>query len=242
MTESLYDRPDFFAAYARLPRSEKGLEAAPEWPALQALLPEMAGKRVLDLGCGYGSFARWAMGQGAESVLALDVSTRMLERAAALTEGEGIEYRQGDLEALDIPIAAFDLVFSSLAFHYVVELPDMLRRVHAAMAPKGVLVFSQEHPLLTAPSNPGWITPAEGQRVWALDDYLEDGPRVTDWLAPGVVKQHRGLGTLVNALIGAGFTLTKLEEWSPSPAQLEAEPDWAEERDRPSFLLVKAAN
>src|SRR4051812_21426787 len=50
----LYDRPDLFEAYSRLPRSTFGLGAAPEWPALRRMLPDMPGLRVVDLGCGFG--------------------------------------------------------------------------------------------------------------------------------------------------------------------------------------------
>lgn len=242
MSQNIYDQPGFFAAYAKLPRSEKGLDAAPEWASLRAMLPPMEGLRVLDLGCGYGWFARWARGQGAASVLGIDVSERMLAQARELTHDAGIEYRQGDLEALDLPIAAFDLVFSSLAFHYVADLPEMFRQAHSAMAPEATLVFSQEHPLLTAPSRQGWETLPDGRRIWPLDRYLVEGERVTDWLAPGVVKQHRSLGTLLNTLIEAGFTLSQMQEWGPNDEQVAAQPALAEERDRPSFLLVKARN
>src|SRR3546814_13707297 len=50
MAQNIYDRPDFFAGYCRLERSRRGLDGAPEWPAVRALLPDLAGRRVLDLG------------------------------------------------------------------------------------------------------------------------------------------------------------------------------------------------
>src|SRR5215469_1030360 len=78
MTQNIYDDDDFFRGYCRLPRSVDGLDAAPEWPALRALLPELQGLRVLDLGCGFGWFCHWAREQGAASVLGIDVSENML--------------------------------------------------------------------------------------------------------------------------------------------------------------------
>ncbi len=63
---------------------------------------------------------------------------------------------------------------------------------------------------------------------------------MTDWLAPGIVKQHRTLGALVNTLIDAGFTLRRLIEWGPTDAQIATLPALAEERDRPMMLLVSA--
>lgn len=64
-----------------LDRSVKGLDGAPEWPTIQQVLPAMADLRVVDLGCGYGWFCRWARDQGAAQITGLDLSQRMLERA-----------------------------------------------------------------------------------------------------------------------------------------------------------------
>ena len=60
MTQNIYDNPEFFEGYSRLSRSVEGLDGAAEWPALKALLPELRGLRVVDLGCGFGWFCRWA--------------------------------------------------------------------------------------------------------------------------------------------------------------------------------------
>jgi hypothetical protein len=67
-----------------------------------------------------------------------------------------------------------------------------------------------------------------------------EGPRVTNWLADGVVKQHRTIGTLLNHLIGAGLTIAHVDEWGPTEADLAARPELAEERERPMMLLVSA--
>lgn len=240
MTQNIYDDPTFFDNYAKLKRSVEGLDGAPEWPALRALLPEPRGLRIADLGCGYGWFCRWAAEHEAASVLGLDVSERMLERARADTTNPRIAYRRADLERLDLPAAAFDLVYSSLAFHYIENLPGLFAAIHRALVPNGRLVFSIEHPILTAPSRQGFRTDAEGWRHWPLDGYQNEGPRVTDWLAKGVVKQHRTIGTLLNLLIESGFALAHLDEWGPSPAQVEAQPALAEERERPMMMLVSA--
>lgn len=81
MAQNIYDRPDFFAGYSQLPRQRHGLAGAPEWPAIRAMLPDIAGRRVLDLGCGFGWAARWMRESGARSVLGIDLSERMIDRA-----------------------------------------------------------------------------------------------------------------------------------------------------------------
>jgi SAM-dependent methyltransferase len=239
MAQNIYDDDSFFAGYATLPRSRQGLDGAAEWPTIQTLLPPMPGLRVVDLGCGYGWFARWAREAGAASVLGLDLSDKMLARAAETTADPAITYRRADLDRLSLPPAAFDLAYSSLALHYLENLGALMATIHQALVPGGAFVFSVEHPLYTAPTQPGF-TDHEGRRIWPLDRYLEEGPRTTNWFAPGVVKQHRTIATYVTALLGAGFTLAALNEWGPSPEQVAATPAWAGERDRPPFLLVAA--
>lgn len=118
MTQNIYDTAEFFEGYSQMARSVHGLDGAPEWPALQALIPALAGSRVVDLGCGFGWFCRWAEAQGAAQVLGLDVSQNMLDRARATTPAGRITYQRADLENLTLPAAAYDLAYSSLTLHY----------------------------------------------------------------------------------------------------------------------------
>jgi ubiquinone/menaquinone biosynthesis C-methylase UbiE len=240
VTQNIYDDPAFFEGYSRLGRSVDGLEGAAEWPALRAMLPDVRGRRVVDLGCGFGWFCRWAAQQGAAQVLGLDVSEKMLARAQAFPPQAAISYVRADLERLELPEAVFDLAYSSLAFHYVEDIGRLLATIYRGLVPGGHLVFSTEHPVYMAPTNPGWMVDAHGRKTWPVDRYLVEGPRTTDWLAKGVVKHHRTMGTTLNALIGAGFTIAHVEEFCPSAEQIAADPALAEERERPMFLLVSA--
>jgi SAM-dependent methyltransferase len=240
MTQNIYDNDEFFAGYSRLPRSVGGLDDAPEWPALRALLPDPHGRTVLDLGCGYGWFCRWARENGAARVLGIDVSEKMLARAAATTSDPAITYTRADMERLDLPAASFDLAYSSLAVHYVANLEGLLAQVHRALVPNGSLLFSAEHPMFTAPDAPGWIVDGAGRRVWPVNRYLDEGPRSTDWLAKGVIKQHRTIGTYLNLLLRAGFALSHVEEWGPTEDQIAQHPEFSDEHQRPPFLLVAA--
>lgn len=240
MAQNIYDDETFFAGYAQLPRSVEGLDGAPEWPSMRSLLPDMRARRVLDLGCGYGWFCRWASEQGAGAIHGIDLSARMLERATAATEDTRITYEQADLEDFEPGHEPYDLVYSSLTVHYLIDLHRFADTVHRALRPGGSFVFSVEHPIFTAPSHPAFASGPAGSLVWPLDDYLREGRRVTDWLAPGVVKQHRTVATYVTALVRAGFRLTDLVEWGPSPAQIAAVPAWQVECDRPPFMFVGA--
>jgi ubiquinone/menaquinone biosynthesis C-methylase UbiE len=240
MTQNIYDDEEFFNGYSRLRRSVEGLDGAPEWPALHALLPDLSGCSVLDLGCGFGWFCRWARQQGAAHVSGIDVSEKMLARGRAATADPAITYTRADMEQLELPAGSFDVVYSSLALHYVEHLNGLMSQIYRSLVPGGALVFSVEHPIFTAPSQPNWSLDAAGHKIWPVDGYLDEGPRSTNWLAKGVIKQHRTLATYINTLIRLGFSISHVEEWGPTEEQIAAQPNWADERQRPPFLLVAA--
>ena len=240
VAQNIYDDAGFFEGYSGLPRSVKGLDGAPEWSSIVALLPDMTGRSVIDLGCGFGWFCRWAAEAGAADVLGIDLSSNMLARAAADTNDHRITYEQHDLDSLELPAASFDFAYSSLTLHYLDDLDRLFATVHQSLRPGAAFVFSVEHPICTAPTNPGFITGDDGITTWPVDGYLRPGPRTTNWLAPGVVKQHRTITNYVQSLLDAGFTLTDLVEWGPSPEQIAQVPGWDIELDRPYFLLLAA--
>ncbi len=240
MTQNIYDNPEFFEGYIQLPRSIEGLDGGPEWPSLQALLPDLKGLKVLDLGCGFGWFCRWASERGAAQVVGLDVSEKMLERAKVATSDPAITFARVDIERLELPEAMFNLAYSSLVLHYIANLAGLLISLHRALVPGSQFIFSIEHPIYMASTRPAWLVDREGRKIWPVDHYLTEGPRTTDWLTKGVVKQHRTIGTTVNLLIRTGFTISHIEEWGPTDDQIAAKPELAEERERPMFLLIAA--
>lgn len=240
MAQNIYDNPEFFAGYSQLPRQIRGLDGAPEWPAIRAMLPDLTGKRVADLGCGFGWASRWMRDHGAASVVGFDLSRNMIARAKADTADPAIEYRIADIETLDLPEAAFDLVYSALTFHYVEDFGRLIRVIHETLMPGGDLVFTIEHPVYMAAAHPHWISDEDGRKTWPVNGYSVEGERRTDWFAKGVVKYHRTLGTTLNALIGTGFELRRIEEFAPTPDQIEHLPALAEELERPMMLLVSA--
>lgn len=238
MAQNIYDTPAFFEGYSQLRRSKHGLDGAPEWPAIQAALPAVVGKRIVDLGCGFGWFARWAAAQGAASVLGLDLSENMLARARAETGSPCVRYEIADLDTLELPAAAFELAYSSLTFHYVEDFSRLVRMIARSLVAGGDFVFTIEHPVYMAPATPGFRSEPDGGRIWPLNGYAVEGRRTTNWLADGVVKYHRTIGTTLNTLVAAGLAIRHVEEWRPTDAQLAALPTLADELERPMILLV----
>lgn len=240
MAQNIYDNSDFFAGYSQLPRQVLGLDGAPEWPAIRALLPELGGKRVVDLGCGFGWASRWLREQGAASVLGLDISNNMIERARRDTQDQAIEYRIADLETLQLPPAAFELAYSALTFHYIEDFARLLRTLHQSLTPGGHLVFTCEHPIYMAAAHPHFSLDQDGRKTWPVNGYAQEGERRTDWFAKGVLKYHRTLASTLNALIETEFQISRIEEFAPSSEQVLAMPALAEELERPMMLLVAA--
>jgi SAM-dependent methyltransferase len=241
MAQNIYDNPDFFAGYSQLPRQVHGLDGAPEWPAIRAMLPDLRGKRVVDLGCGFGWASRWMREQGAASVLGLDLSQNMIERAKADTADVAVTYGIADLDTLDLPEASFDLAYSALTFHYVEDFERLVRMIRKALDRNGQFVFTIEHPIYMAAEHPHWISDESGRKTWPVNGYSIEGERRTDWFAKGVLKYHRTLGTTLNTLIAAGFQIRRVEEFAPTPEQIHQTPGLAEELERPMMLMVAAS-
>ncbi len=240
MSQNIYDNQDFFEKYIKLDRQVRGLDGAPEWKSVKKLLPPLNGKRVIDLGCGFGWFCRFAVEQGAKSALGIDISKNMIAKANTFPHNPAITYEVADLEELQLSANSFDLAYSSLTFHYIKNFEKLVKTIHRALTPKAKLVFTMEHPIYTAPSSQKFITDSEGKRIYPLNNYQIEGKRISNWLADGVVKQHIKMDTIFNTLIDTGFNILHVEEWEPSTEQLKEHPEWAEELDRPLFLLISA--
>ena len=202
------------------------------------MVPDLRGLEILDLGCGFGWFCRWARQNGAAHVVGIDVSEKMLARARAVTQDTAIAYIRADLEPLELSPASFSVVYSALAFHYIEHLDRLMSEVYRSLVPGGGLVFSVEHPIFTAPADATWSLDAEGRKTWPVDSYLIEGRRSTDWLTKGVIKRHRTLATYLNLLLRCGFVISHVEEWGPTDEQIASRPELAAERQRPPFLLA----
>ncbi|WP_010434302.1 class I SAM-dependent methyltransferase, partial [Enterobacter mori] len=176
----------------------------------------------------------------AADVTGVDISEKMLARAGELTADPQIHYQRSDLESLELNENSLDLVYSSLALHYLPALDALFAKVQRALKPGGSLVFSMEHPIYTCAIRQGWLTDDSGERFWGVNHYQEEGKRVSNWLADGVIKYHRTLSTTLNALIGAGLTISEVNEWGPTQAQIDAWPALAEEAERPMLVLLAA--
>lgn len=240
MKENKYDDPVFFEKYSQMSRSKEGLAGAGEWETLQKLLPDFLGKRVLDLGCGYGWHCIYAMEQGAASVVGVDISEKMLEIAREKTKFPQVEYRKLPIEDIDFPAESFDVVISSLALHYIASFDAVAKKVQACLKSGGAFVFSVEHPVFTAYGSQDWYYDEQGNILhFPVDHYYIEGKREASFLGEAVVKYHKTLTTYLDGLLTNGFELCRVVEPKPSESMLDL-PGMRDELRRPMMLIVSA--
>jgi SAM-dependent methyltransferase len=164
------------------------------------LLGEVAGRRILEVGCGAAMCSRWLAGRGAHPV-AFDVS-------------------QADAQFLPFGPASFDIVFTAFgAVPFVADSARLMREVARVLRPGGRWVFAVTHPIR-------WIFPDDPGPggLTATTSYFDRTPYV-EFDAnnePTYVEHHRTLGDRVRELVAAGFRLVDLiePEW---PAELTDE-------------------
>lgn len=237
MKQNIYNNKTFFKKYSQMGRSIKGLAGAGEWKTLRKILPDFKGKKVLDLGCGFGWHCQYVIKHGAVSVTGVDISEKMLTVAKEKTSRK-IEYICKPLEDLEFPGRSFDLVISSLTLHYLVSFEDIVKKVANWLTDKGEFVFSVEHPIFTAYGTQDWYRDINGEILhFPVDNYFTEGKREANFLGEIVIKYHKTLTTYLNGLLQNGFEITAIVEPQPGPEHLKKMKD---ELRRPMMLIVSA--
>ena len=115
--------------YDKMRKEKKGYNANDliEIPNFRKLVPNVKGKRILDLGCGYGENARYYKEKGASYVLGIDSSEHMIQIAVKENKVDGVEYKKLALENLSELKEKFDIVISSLVFHYIKDYKKLMK-------------------------------------------------------------------------------------------------------------------
>jgi SAM-dependent methyltransferase len=184
------------------------------------LLGDLAGRRVLEVGCGSAPCARWLATQGARPV-AFDLSAGMLghARAAADRSGVHVPLVQAEAERLPFGDGSFDLACSAFgAVPFVADSGRVMAEVARVLRPGGRWVFSVTHPMRWIfPDDPGPEGLTAGTPYFDRTPYVEvdAGGRAT------YVEHHRTLGDRIREIVGAGLVLVDL-----------VEPEWPEGHDQ----------
>jgi len=201
-----------------------------ERPVLRSLLPDVAGKRVLDAGCAAGHHSQWLADHGA-LVTAVDISPNMVERTQQRLAGRG-EARVHDLrEPLDfLDDGSIDVVVCSLTIHYLDELGPTLREFGRVLRPDGSLVLSTHHPFID------W-------QWFGMASYYETGIVEDHWESFGATLRfrRRTMEEIMQALEESGFLIRRYREPLPDPETVAQhpsnDPEWV---TKPTFLFLEA--
>ena len=230
----------FFGQYAQMMRSKQGLSGAGEWHQFKDLFPDLKGKAVLDLGCGYGWHCKYAIRQGAREVLGIDLSEKMIQKAKAINADPKITYQVGGVEDYTYPLNTYDCVISNLVLHYIEDIHTIFKKIYGTLKKEGTFLLNIEHPVFTAGINQDWIYNTNNKPLyWPIDNYFYPGERKVHFLGEDITKQHHTLTQILMGLMTSGFKLEVIEEAMPSK-EMMAIPGMSDELRRPMMLLIKA--
>lgn len=242
--QNIYDNEKFYKDYRDM--REKGLNANEliEIPIMKEMLPDLKGKKILDLGCGNGGMSKYFIEQGAKSVLAIDLSTNMINEAKEKNGDENITYVVLGMEDISKIEGKFDVVFSSLAFHYIKDYNKLIKEIYDLLEDEGILIYSQEHPIATASKYHKEMksyTFIDEKRYYVVSDYNDNGERKLFWNVDGVIKYHRNFSCIINTLIANNFTLQEVRESTASEEAIKLNSKYENQKDRPYFMFIRAS-
>ena len=144
------------------------------------------------------------------------------------------------MEDIDLPNASFDIVLSSLAFHYIKDFEALAENISKWIKDGGEFVFSVEHPVFTSYGTQDWYYDEDGKILhFPVDNYYYEGKRDAVFLGEKVIKYHRTLTTYLSTLLKNGFELQHIIEPQP-PEDMMDIPGMKDEMRRPMMLIVSA--
>ena len=199
------------------------------------LLGDVAGMRVLEVGCGGGQCSRWVAGQGVATVVASDLSSAMLDRARRINATMAdlrlrIPLVQCDGTVLPFPDDTFDVVFTAYGVvPFVADSARVMAEAGRVLRPGGRFVFSTTHPMRWAmPDDPG----EQGLRV--TQSYFDRTPYVEQDRSGQAtyVEHHRTFGDRIREIVAAGLRVVDVVEPEWPEANLETWAGWSQLRGR----------
>jgi len=223
-----------------------------EKPALRAELKNLKGASVLSVGCGSGADAAWAKSNGAKDVTGIDISTKLI--AIARKTYPGISFSVMDMEHLDFDDESFDIVYSSLALHYVRDWAPVLLKIRNILKPKGKFIFSCNHPIETA-LEPFRSRDTHGMRLGlSISNISSKRKTYGNYMSvkSGGVKPrsstigddklvysyHRTFSNMLNSILSSGLKIVKVVEPIPVPKMKNENPEhYKQVLAIPKFML-----
>ncbi|MBN1983175.1 MAG: class I SAM-dependent methyltransferase [Chitinivibrionales bacterium] len=203
-----------------------------ERPAIRSLIPEVAGKTILDASCGPGVNTEWLLQKNA-LVVGIDASQSMIEHARARTAHRATFHLANLEEPLSfLDTGSFDGVVSALTVAYIENHAALFQEFNRVLRPGGWFVFSIEHPFFS-------------YRYFGIEDYFTSQQVSCQWdgfdVAVTMPGYYHSLGSICNALTDNGFVIDKLLEPKPTEEFRQANPkEYDKLMQFPLFVCIRA--
>jgi SAM-dependent methyltransferase len=194
--------------YERARMREDSLDRLVEWPAQRALLGDVTGWSVLDVGCGNGGKLAQLVEEGAAASVGIDISGNFLR-----AQPPGLEFVQGDLSELDsVPALAgrtFDRILFLQSFGYARDPVRTLKTARAMLADDGFILLTKTHPVRYA------VERAEQNGTSFGEEYFSMSPfsYVSGWNPEiSLTKRTYTISDLINVFGAAGLWIETASE------------------------------
>lgn len=242
--KNVYDNSSFFEHYNRMRGDKINANNLIEIPIMKSILPSLKNKTILDLGCGSGDMDMYFIENGAKKVVAVDISKNMINEGKNKYNCEKIHFKVLKMEEISKINGKFDIVYSSLAFHYVKDFDRLIKNIYKLLKPKGILIFSQESPLVSAPI---FLNEDDSKKVYIKDkqynllsDYCNEGERNNFWNGLPVTKYHRTYISLFKTLLKNKFEILQALDSYASQEAIDLCEKYKHQKDKPYFVFFKA--
>jgi len=199
-------------------------------PAIVDLAGDVAGQRILDVGCGSGPISAALRDRGA-TVAGFDSSAKMVELARKRL-GPDADLRIANLgQPLPYPDGAFDVVIAALVLHYLRDWTAPLAELRRILKPGGRLIVAVDHPFAVA---------IQEREAGHKRDYFATYNWSEEWTYGGHTAHMsfwtRPLHAMIDAFTAAGFRIAVVSEPPPAPGARELFPDRLPDTPSGAFL------
>jgi ubiquinone/menaquinone biosynthesis C-methylase UbiE len=214
-------------------------------PRMLAMLGDVGGKAIVDLGCGEGGYARELARRGAR-VVGVDGSERLIAVArerSAPPAGGAVSFVHANANAVgDVASGSADLVVAAMSLMDVEDYPGAIREAHRMLVAGGELVMSITHPCFSAPVS-AWLRDNDRRpERFVVDRYLERTAwpsYITPHFRDPVVRRHRPLEDYLAPPIEIGFVLRAFHEPDATAEEQQRSKRFAKLSRIPYFLFMR---
>lgn len=227
MSHNFFDNEQLFDKYINMRYGKQNDTDKIERPAIFSLLPNnFNGLTILDVCCGYGQMTKFFADNGAKLVIGIDISKKMIDKAKKENNHKNIRYICNDAKNINAESKGkYDLIYSSASFHFIDDLDILFKKFNMLLKENGKLVFSMQHPIMTANNeNPQWTMDEFGNpKYYNFKDYFCEGYKEGNWFSRDITAgvYHKQISTIINNLSDNNFFIEKMLEPAPRIGQFD---------------------